>query len=486
MNVKFYNLAKKVNSTKQPAVSDPFDSVDVVLKTPSSILAPVVELNMPSVPAWNYAYIPDMERYYYVTGTAYNRGVWEISLSVDVMASFKSDIGGTSMYMLRSSTSQTGTLIDSLYPATNACSHQLVTVKSSTTFAGGTIALNVANGDSNSGLTTYVMNVQNFGNFLDAIMINGDTDSASWDSQNQSIEVTKYEPARYIYSAYWFPGSYSHYNDGAALSTMKLGNFTATGFTFYKANLSASALTLTYNITLPKHPQAAARGSFCNGEPYSEYVLNMGPFGGVALPAVAMANATSITAKVYEDILTGQGRLMVYTAGGILLANVTTQWGVPLPIFSGGYRDYSGKATRNAGLLSAAIGTAELVGAGAAGWNGNGESAAGLAVSGGATVVSGMETAIRGANAINKGAITSIGSAGGFMDHLVVWDLDATFYDIASDNNANNGRPYCRTSTPATLGGYMIAQKGLVTSNAATRTELDSINAYMVGGFYYE
>ena len=493
MQIELFNFAKKPNSTAQPSSAG--DMLECLMKTSSSIQFPIVELKLApgAYPAWNYAHIPDLGRYYFITNATYVRGVWEISLTVDVLASFKSDIGGTSMYMLRSSAQKTGTLADTLWEVTNASTTSTVTVKNTQAFSAGSIIINVVNGDSNSGSTSYVMNLTNFGLFLDCIMVDADKDNVK-QAQDASVDVTHYQPIRYINSAYWFPGSVSHYHYTSApqIHQLKLGNFMATGFTCYQVFYDvATSNPLTYSVTLPKHPQAASRGSFCNGAPYSEYMLNLGPFGGLPLDGAALANAASISISVYEDLANGQGRAIVTTAGGVMLANVTTQWGVPLPVFSGGYWDWSGNVSRNAGLWTAALGAGMMVagGIGARNAASSPESASAtssMMVSGGSMVLSGFEAAVKGAGAARSGAISSTGSQGGVADHLVKWELYATFYTIADDNNANAGRPLCKVYTPAALTGFMMAQKGLVTSSSASKTEIDAVNAKMTGGFYYE
>lgn len=499
MQIELYNFAKKPNSTKRPDTSSPpvlpADTLDCLMKTSSSIQFPIVELKLaPGVyPAWNYARIPDLNRYYFITNATYARGVWEISLTVDVLASFRSDIGGTSMYIMRSSAQKTGTLADTLYELTNASTTTTETVKNTQAFSAGSIIMNVVNGDSNSGSTSYVMNLTNFGLFLDNIMVDADKDNVK-QAQDASVDVTHYQPLRYINSAYWFPGSVSHYHYTAApqIHQLKLGNFIASGFTCYEVFYDvATSNPLTYSVTVPKHPQAASRGSFCNEAPYSEYMLNLGPFGGLPLDASALANAASINISVYEDLANGQGRAIITTAGGVMLGNVTTQWGVPLPVFSGGYFDWSGNVSRNSGLWTAALGAGMMIAGGIGAKNAasspEGASAtSSMMVSGGSMVLSGIEAAVKGAASARSGAISSNGSQGGVADHLVAWNLYATFYTLADDNNANNGRPLCKVYTPSTLTGFMIAQKGLVTSSSASKMEIDAINVKMTGGFYYE
>lgn len=470
MIIEFYNLAKKENSTKQPNRTDAVQ-FSCTIKTPSSIQALTVELDLAYVPDWNYAYIPDFERYYFITGTAYNRGLWEISLSVDVLASFKTDVGGTSMYVERSSAAKTGTLIDKAYPVTDAYSVSNPTVKGARTFGNGAIILNVINGDSNTGTTSYVMSVQSFGDFLDNIMVDSDEHISTWDPVLQSIRVINREPLKYVLGCYWVPDSYNTYATGNILSSLTLGNFVATGFSCYNMTNSLSDLTTTYTVTLPKHPQASTRGSFCNMDPFSEYNLDLGPFGSIKLDSAALAEATSITISIMQDVLTGTARAIVETDKSAIIANLAGQWAVPIRL-NATATDYVGSIGQYLGGGLAAIGG--IIAAPASG---------GLSLLG---VASGVGSMISGLEGMNKGTISSSGSVGALVDHLRTWDLEARFYTIADDNNADNGRPLCKVRTPSTLTGYMKCLKGLVTSSRASRNELDSINAYMEGGFYYE
>ena len=194
MNIKVCNFAKKENSTAQPLDAS-LTTLTCKIKTPCSIQAPVVELASATVPSFNYAYIPDMGRYYYVTGVAYNRGIWEISMRVDPMASFKTDIGSASMYILRSSAQSNGYLMDPVYPMSNASSASSATVKAASSYSSGSIIINVANGDTNTGTTSYVMTLTEFGKFLDCIMVDGQNQTSIWDSLNQAIQVTTYDPS---------------------------------------------------------------------------------------------------------------------------------------------------------------------------------------------------------------------------------------------------------------------------------------------------
>ena len=57
------------------------------------VMNPVVLFDTPEVLRYNYAYIPELQRYYDVTNrTSFREGLWEVSFSVDVLMSFRGDI----------------------------------------------------------------------------------------------------------------------------------------------------------------------------------------------------------------------------------------------------------------------------------------------------------------------------------------------------------------------------------------------------------
>lgn len=58
-----------------------------------SIMNPIVRFESESILRYNYAYIPELQRYYSVVDrTAYRQGVWDITFAVDVLMSFRRDI----------------------------------------------------------------------------------------------------------------------------------------------------------------------------------------------------------------------------------------------------------------------------------------------------------------------------------------------------------------------------------------------------------
>ena len=57
------------------------------------VMNPVVRFDNEGVLRYNYAYIPDLQRYYDVVNrTAYRDGSWDVAFAVDVLMSFRRDI----------------------------------------------------------------------------------------------------------------------------------------------------------------------------------------------------------------------------------------------------------------------------------------------------------------------------------------------------------------------------------------------------------
>lgn len=64
-----------------------------VMRDEMGVMTPIIRIESESVIDYNYAYIPDLQRYYVVSSIdCYRDGIWDISLSVDVLMSFRGDI----------------------------------------------------------------------------------------------------------------------------------------------------------------------------------------------------------------------------------------------------------------------------------------------------------------------------------------------------------------------------------------------------------
>ena len=103
MKVRFYHFSKRNKSTKQPAGTDSYQEKEVALKDKCSITAPLLLCQTENVAAYNYAYIPSWNRYYFISEAASVENMWEVALVEDYLASYKTQIGLTSAMILYAS-----------------------------------------------------------------------------------------------------------------------------------------------------------------------------------------------------------------------------------------------------------------------------------------------------------------------------------------------------------------------------------------------
>lgn len=471
INIYLFNYAKKENSTAKPS-TDTGTRFRCAVKTGSSMISPVVEISTESLPGYNYAYIPNFNRWYYVTNLTYERGLWVLSLACDVLATYKDGIGALNEYVTRSSYSFDTNLIDRIYPAKAnfSASNVILNPNDIVTWASGTFAVNVVNAQSLSGYVTYLFTAANFSNFLAQLSTDLTDSSVSvWDSVSESIKITSYEPLRYIGSIFWFPESMPA---GIARTTLKLGNYEVTNISCVQPSFPEGGPGID-PIDIPKHPQAATRGQYLNLAPYSEYTLSLGPFGNIKMDTTALYGKTKLHVNITTDYVTGSGRVRVTAGTGLLpdmandamVANTVCQYGVPVRINS---------------MNSFTLGSMFSIVGGIAG-------VAGGIVTGDAdAAVSGFNSAVSGVESLAKGSFDSVGSTGSISDHIMKKILYTRFWNVTDENRANFGRPLCQNSVLNTLPGFIQVQRGHFASAQATRPETDAVNAYLEGGFFYE
>lgn len=104
IDIYFYNINKRLNSTARP--SGDGTKYECVLKDNTSILSPVLRLRLATKPDYNYFKMDD--RFYWITDiTSLANDLWQIAGQVDVLATFKGHIQATSAFVLYDSTPNT-------------------------------------------------------------------------------------------------------------------------------------------------------------------------------------------------------------------------------------------------------------------------------------------------------------------------------------------------------------------------------------------
>lgn len=104
------NITLCVNNSEKNKLSKSLSGMTVFsgsLKDETSVIAPVVMMEIENPTGFNYAYIPEFGRYYFIRDMVSVRtGLWKISMQVDVLQSFQNYISGCSVIL--SDTENTG------------------------------------------------------------------------------------------------------------------------------------------------------------------------------------------------------------------------------------------------------------------------------------------------------------------------------------------------------------------------------------------
>lgn len=91
MQIKLYKNLSEVNTIGKTLTGESDRSG--TLKEGCSVLSPSVVLTGENLSGFNYAYIPQFSRYYFIKEiTSVKSGLWEISMRVDVLESYKDSI----------------------------------------------------------------------------------------------------------------------------------------------------------------------------------------------------------------------------------------------------------------------------------------------------------------------------------------------------------------------------------------------------------
>lgn len=91
MIMKMYNTNDSNNTINKTLANE--TEFNIKLKGDTSITQPIVVLHSNNIILFNYAYIPEFNRYYFVDKIElFPNGIYSITLKVDVLESFKNDI----------------------------------------------------------------------------------------------------------------------------------------------------------------------------------------------------------------------------------------------------------------------------------------------------------------------------------------------------------------------------------------------------------
>lgn len=454
--IKLGTFSKLENSTAQPSTAT-WAEYDITLKDGCDISNPDVKLSIAwaTVNAYNYAYM--LGRYYWITGkNMLKENLCVLQLKCDVLATYKSQIGGSTLYVLRSAAVSNGNIKDNFYPMLASPDFNYQSISNIfPDYVDGYYIIN-ALGTTNNASTLYQMDFATFRKVVNSLFAQAADASSIGNDFAQAVVNSMFNPIDYINWAAWSPVAF----DGTSVASMYLGRWSySAGVSDTLEVITDTIITQTAQLTIPKHPQEA-RGDFLNFYPYTEYILNLQPFGMIPIDPKRVSHLNILDYYVKIDAQSGLATLELVDGNtGAVVDNITSKYLVDIRI---------GSAAQSPGFATSIIsGAAALLTGNIAGGIAAGTSAIGSA----AEFLSPQARSI-GA----QGSITAFQCYQGFL---------AIFHRIADEDKVENGRPLCERRQISTLSGYNQVSDGYVTI-PGTITEQQEIKVILESGFFYE
>ena len=475
MNVSLMSFSKKKNSTATPSSSG--SAHNGTLRVGCSVLNPVIgfELSRTTFANWNYAYISDFYRYYYIQDWKWEGGLWWAYMEVDPMASFKVGIGASSCYVLRAYSEKDSSIVDALYPTT-----VIETIKTDiddgawweTDFTDGCYILGVlGEGNTVGAVNYYALSPSEMQTFKASLMSNVQSLVGTTEITNELLKAL-FNPFQYVVSAVWLPIK-KQYLPTSSSESILLGwwDSGATGSTLSAYHWD-DEYNFTFYINLPSVDE-----KYMLASPYSSYSLFFPPFGLIELDSnILVSNYDDETVgypvlcvgKVVVDLITGMGFLQVESYSNVIAyreaqVGIPTQLGQSTQDILGGVQNLIGGIGN---IASGVVGT--ILGGG-----------------GISQITSGLNGIIDAGRSVIPSASTS-GHNGGLGAIQYKPYLQIVRRKVVERNSVENGYPLCKTKIISTLSGYIKTMNANITLAGATDEEQEKVRAFMNGGFFYE
>lgn len=468
MNAFFYSFSKRPNSTKQPNPAQG-KNITCQLKEETSFLNPTLIIGKDVVSGtfspdlWNYVSIPYWQRHYFITDWQYLNGVWECQCRVDPLASFRSEIGNTSAYVVRAADDYNGAILDSFYPATTDISVQRTPVACAwynVAPSGGTYVLGCVNYQSSNkvgAVSYYALNAYQLSQILNYLFTDNIFNSSSISEIGEGLFKSIFNPFQYIVSCMWFPFSLNAF--GSTVTDVKVG-YWSTGVSGIMVSNLAEKTFVT--ATIPNHPQAS-RGKYLNYAPYSRHTLYIPPFGSIPLDTNFKNIGNYLYSAVLIDHITGQCTIRVSISPSSsslneynIMCEKSGMMGVPIQL-SQLMPDYIGTVNSLGGAMGSAL-TGNIIGA-----------------------VSGLLSSVDS----QMPKVSNNGANGSFIETLQYPQLISEFLRITNEDNDEFGRPLCAVRTLSSLYGYIQCGED-DHAFSGTASENEQINQYLKNGFFFE
>lgn len=455
MEIRLYKqFVKRINSTKQP--TGDYTVKNVRQKEETSVLSPIFMLSDYS-PSYNYIYVPRWGKYYFVNDVTLNiNGVFEMSCTIDILATYKDSIGATKTFIER--TADLRHVSPFIRDNAISCEDRVVSTESEETacFPSATVyILRVMGRGTTNGIGTFVVSYQDIKNIFSGVWGQIDDDSIT-DYIKGLCNLYINDPSQYIVGVYRSPIGLTDYSEnGTPDVTIYVGG--------HETDLQAdvrvdNANAILFGGRVLKKPTNMYSDFRATDPAFSQYTLYIPTIGVVPLPAEIMHMELKMT--LCADLFSGDLTFVLYADGDIVSTYTSNCY-----------------ASVSVGVQNGSSGSSILSGA--------------LGVAGG---VSMGNVAITTANAINgvksfmsppSSVLGTQGSLGAIESYpnFIITCIQKSSSDFPTDVY---GRPCEKNLTISNLKGYVKCQNASISNIAGFDSEKNAINTYLNNGFYFE
>ena len=509
MEATFYRFSKKVNSMAVPTGSG--RTFEITLKAPTSVTAPVIVLRAEAF-SYNYCYIPDFKRYYFVSSTRILRNqLIEYTLAVDVLASYRSQILASTLYVLRSASDYNRFIPDQTWMHTTDYtesyqSQQLTGYNSTGCYLVSVVGdpQHTSGESANPASTLYVMPPSAFKLLLGKMF---DLSGSPYSGMNLTdLEATYFNPFQYITSVRWIPFNITNMVAEHSMEACELV------YGWYHSGINAYVLKsygrrITQTFTVGTYTDWTDRDNN-----WTRHVLYVPSCGLVEIDAAYTGKTVTVdldidynTGQTFCTIKDGTGKILAQTSGilgsEVAINQIATELNIPSSIsgavaagisVAGGAVARGGKA-----IADTAVNFGNVVGANMAIAYSSGLDQAAkdqiadiASASGSAALVSGKEAAAAIADSalqtfLNP-TVTRAGADGCrftiMQNHeFILYTRKYSRFNTGTESQV--GGVCNQMKQLSTLSGYTVCANGVVEVPGLLE-ERNAITSLLEGGFY--
>lgn len=454
--VSFGTINKRENSTSQSYTEAV--SASCLLKDSTDILRPTfslaAQIEGDALLPCNYMYVAAFGRYYWITGIEFYHGTWYVSGEVDVLASYKSAIGNTQAYVLRAASQYDEYIPDHLFPFESNADVSGANYHDIGLDSEGTVLISCAGiSDGTDSEVYYAISPSTWNRIYETFFTSQfmlDYKSV-WTGLVDEFTNVVFRPEDYISNAIWIPVDLDDIT-GQRVRDITIG-YTDTGLSGLAIEPSDLLYSGSVTIPIPSHLQRNTYGKWLAGNTARTIELYLPGYGTTILDSDALIDNSTIIVSWGVDC-SGVIHYAVIQAGektSFFSANISTPVG-----WSSSRADLTGAISSIAGGLANPL---NLIG----------------------SIGSAIQSTAPKVERMVAGGSRAIVSVSPYIR------VSVTNYQLPSGLDfATTGRPLCKTVLISTLSGYVQCSETASVACAGTREEIDRINAYLAGGFYYE